>query len=86
MPIWVLDSIMSTRFATIVVFLSLSLAWLSNVAAREWTDVTGQYRVEAELIDFTDGVVRLRKEDGTEIAVPSPVPSIDESPAKTSNG
>ena len=61
---------MSTRPPTIVVIVLLSSEWLSNVAAREWTDSTGQYRVEAELIDFTDGVVRLRKEDGAEIAVP----------------
>ena len=61
---------MITRLPTIAVFFLLSSAWLSNVAAREWTDPTGKYRVEAELIDFTDGVVRLRKEDGRVIAVP----------------
>jgi len=61
---------MSTRIATIIVFFSLSLAWLPNVTAWEWTDVTGQHRVDAELIEFTDGVVRLRKEDGQVIAVP----------------
>ncbi len=38
--------------------------------ARKWTDSTGKYTVEAELVDIKDGKVRLRKEDGSVIAVP----------------
>ncbi len=41
-----------------------------SVGVRTWTDATGKYRVEAELIDFTDGVVRLQKEDEQVIALP----------------
>jgi formylglycine-generating enzyme required for sulfatase activity len=41
-----------------------------SVGLRTWTDATGRYRVEAELIDFADEVVHLRKEDDRVIAVP----------------
>lgn len=40
-------------------------------AAREWTDTTGQYKVEAELVDFDDRLVVLRKKQtGKLVAVP----------------
>ena len=38
--------------------------------SRQWTDNTGKYRVVATFVEFKDGRVRLRKEDGTEIALP----------------
>ncbi|MBW3596161.1 MAG: hypothetical protein KY475_02680, partial [Planctomycetes bacterium] len=38
--------------------------------ARKWTDSSGNFSVEAELVDFTGEAVRLRKPDGTIIAVP----------------
>ena len=41
-----------------------------SVGLRTWTDATGKHRVEAELIDLSDGVVRLRKEDEQVIEVP----------------
>jgi hypothetical protein len=41
-----------------------------SVGLRTWTDATGKYRVEAELIDFADEVVRLRKENERVIEVP----------------
>ena len=31
---------------------------------RTWTDSTGQHRIEAQLVDVRDGMVRLRKTDG----------------------
>ncbi len=37
---------------------------------RTWTDSTGQFKVEAELIRVADGKVELKKADGTVIAVP----------------
>ena len=38
--------------------------------SRTWTDRTGKFRIEAEFVGETDGVVTLRKEDGEEIEVP----------------
>ena len=38
--------------------------------ARTWTDSTGKYTVEAELLDFKDGNVQLKKEDGKTVNVP----------------
>jgi hypothetical protein len=37
---------------------------------RTWTDATGSFKVEAELVRVVDGKVELRKPDGTVIAVP----------------
>ena len=34
---------------------------------RTWTDSTGQYKTEAEFVDFKDGMVRLRRADNGEI-------------------
>ncbi|MBN2476765.1 MAG: hypothetical protein JXB62_19300 [Pirellulales bacterium] len=31
---------------------------------RTWTDLSGKYQVEAELVSFNDGVVRLKRSDG----------------------
>jgi hypothetical protein len=70
---------MNARFPTVVIFFLLSLTCLSNITAREWTDTSGKYRVEAELIDFADGVVRLRKEDGQVITHPGVIVRLKES-------
>jgi hypothetical protein len=48
----------------------LASASVCDAQARKWTDVTGKYSVEAELVEFKDGQVRLRKPDGQEITVP----------------
>ena len=37
--------------------------------AREWTDSTGKYKVEAEFIDHKDGKVRLKNSDGKIVTV-----------------
>lgn len=37
---------------------------------RTWTDSTGQYRVEAVMVDFTDAAVRIKKRDGQILTVP----------------
>ncbi len=45
--------------------------WLESAAfARQWVDVTGQFTVEADLIDVRDGNVQLRRQDGSVISVP----------------
>ena len=55
--IWVLPALL--------VLLAVSPAW-----ARTWTDDTGQFSVEAELVEVKDGKAWLRKSDGKVIAVP----------------
>ncbi|MHC4452069.1 MAG: SHD1 domain-containing protein, partial [Planctomycetota bacterium] len=37
---------------------------------RTWTDSTGKYTVEAELVGVDNGKVRLKKSDGSVVAVP----------------
>lgn len=53
---------------SVVVF--LAFANLTGVSlARTWTDSTGRFSVEAELVEIKDGKVHLRKAGGTQIAV-----------------
>lgn len=37
---------------------------------RTWTDATGKFKIEAELVRVADGKVELKKTDGTTISVP----------------
>lgn len=41
-----------------------------SAEVRTWKDSTGKYSVEAEMVDFEDGKVQLRKSDGLVVAVP----------------
>ena len=50
--------------------LLLALASVCDVQARKWTDVTGNYTVEAAFVEFTEGQVHLRKPNGQVITVP----------------
>ena len=55
----------------IVLLMSFVLAGISALAdGRTWTDSTGDYRVEAELIGFNDATVVLKKENRQLVAVP----------------
>ena len=58
---------MSKRFVLVLVCLHLAAAAAS---ARQWTDRSGGYSVEAELVKVEDGRVHLRKPDGQIITVP----------------
>ena len=40
-------------------------------ASRTWSDQTGKFSVVAELVDFKDGKVRLKKEDGKVVTLPA---------------
>jgi hypothetical protein len=42
----------------------------TSLVAREWTDATGKFRVEAELVVVKNGKVYLEKADGTAVSVP----------------
>lgn len=46
------------------------VALATNVAAREWTDATGKFRIEAELVQVDAGIAQLRRGDGRIIQVP----------------
>ena len=37
---------------------------------RTWTDSSGAYKVEAELVDENDGTVRLKRGDGRIVSLP----------------
>ena len=50
--------------------LLLASASICEAQARKWTDVTGKYSIEAELVELKDGQVRLRKPDGQVITLP----------------
>lgn len=43
---------------------------LSSAVAREWTDSTGKFKVQADLIRVTDGKVELKKADGSLLKFP----------------
>jgi len=43
---------------------------VGSAQGRTWTDSTGNFKTEAELVDFKDGVVRLRRADGNVVSVP----------------
>ncbi|PQO29197.1 hypothetical protein C5Y96_15735 [Blastopirellula marina] len=48
----------------------LACLTVSVAAAREWTDITGKFKIDAEFVSFQDGMVELRKSDGNPIKVP----------------
>lgn len=52
-----------------VILLVLALATSSTSEARQWTDRTGKYRVEAEFVELSGGYVVLRKPDGATLRV-----------------
>jgi hypothetical protein len=48
----------------------LCLAGPATAQVRTWTDGTGEYRLEAELADFNEGMVILKRSDGQTVAIP----------------
>lgn len=48
----------------------LSLATASTVWSRTWTDTTGRYTIEADLVEVKDGSAMLKKAGGEVVAVP----------------
>jgi len=49
----------------------LAVLFVASAAeARQWTDKSGQFRVEAEVVAVKEGKVYLEKKDGTVVAVP----------------
>ena len=44
--------------------------WSTVCEGREWTDSTGQYKIEAEFAGAINNIVRLRKPDGVVVEIP----------------
>ena len=66
---------LSSRFALVALFGSALVASatlpLAFAAPRQWTDASGTFSVRAELVEFKDGQVHLKKvDDGEVIVVP----------------
>jgi len=57
------------RIVTLAILVTLCLP-AAPLAARQWTDSTGVFTVEAELVEVAGDNVRLRKPDGQVVAVP----------------
>ena len=55
--------------ATIAVFIAAIFGSTSAAFARKWTDNTGKFSTEAQLLDFMDGKVTLKKVNGKPISV-----------------
>ena len=55
---------------TIVLIIGLLLISTASISARKWTDTTGKFPVEAELVEVKDGSVKLKKRDGKIITLP----------------
>jgi len=53
-----------------VVSTRVLLAGTSSERPRTWTDAAGGHSIEAEIVEVTDGSLRLRKADGTTVDVP----------------
>lgn len=45
-------------------------AWAGELPAREWSDASGQFKIQAEYVSFSDGTVYLKKSTGEVINVP----------------
>jgi len=43
----------------------------SKAVVRTWTDKTGNFQIKAELVEFKDGKVTLRKTDGSDLTLPA---------------
>ncbi len=54
---------MNTRY--LVVIVSAALICPEAMYGRTWTDASGKHQIEAELLGFRDGLVHLKKPDGT---------------------
>ena len=63
---------MERRIEAVLVFIVASAApLLCPAEVRTWTDASGRHSVRAELVEFRDGVVRLKKISGQVVSIPS---------------
>lgn len=57
------------KFGLVASFLFL-LSAVAPLGAREWSDSTGKFKIEAEFVELKDGKVSLKKADGTLLSIP----------------
>lgn len=57
------------KLSLVAGFLCL-LSAIAPLGAREWTDSTGKFKIEAEFVELKDGKVALKKADGTTLSIP----------------
>ena len=54
--------------------MAVAMLWLAAVASaaetRKWTDASGKFAIEAELVQVADGKVTLKRADGELVTVP----------------
>lgn len=55
---------------TCLLLIVLSLTALSTAWSRTWTDTTGRYTIDADLVEVKEGNVVLKKADGELVSVP----------------
>ena len=58
------------RHRTVLLVFALWLGLVAFADGRTWTDSTGYYRVEADLIGFNDATVVLKKDNRQLVAIP----------------
>lgn len=63
-----MSSILRTLFAAVAIIASSAISNAEDF--RIWTDSTGRFRTEAQLLGFKDGQVELKKRDGSVIKIP----------------
>ena len=61
---------MISRLIGVLSLVSATVGWLGDSAAREWTDRTGKFSIEAEFVGLADGRVKLKRADGKAIELP----------------
>ena len=60
---------MMKRLAFCLVVMAWLLIFIDPALARKWTDSSGKFSIEAELVEVKDGDVRLKRTDGKVISI-----------------
>ncbi len=47
-----------------------AVTWTAAAPTRNWTDASGRFSIEAEMVGFQDGLVHLQRADGKVVKVP----------------
>lgn len=55
---------------SIIAFIVVGFGCAAGLAAREWSDSTGKFKIEAEFVSLEDGKVLLKKPDGGQVTIP----------------
>ncbi len=61
---------LNDRIAIALLAILMAVSFPAVTVAREWRDVSGKFSIEAEFVEFSGDSVKLRRNDGSLIAVP----------------